>query len=120
MSKKEKDPTSPRRFYERRGSMKFLSHHPSLFKASVPPAQEEIEQHLCRLNVLLLAYQRFKTMTAAEWIATEREIEMELQWFDIHRLKLTSTSYPILPTAVYSADAIGLKSHLTLTHSPSR
>jgi len=43
-------------------------------------------------------------------IATEREIEMELQWFDIHRLKLPSTSYP---TAVHSADTIGWKSQLT-------
>ncbi len=100
--------------------MKFLSSFTSRFKASVPPAQEEIEQHLRRLNVLLLAYKRVKIMTAAEWIATEREINMELQWFGIHRLKLTSTSYPILPTAVHSADAIGLKSQLTLTQSPSR
>ena len=100
--------------------MKFLSHYTSLFKASVPPAQEEIERHLHRLNVLLLAYQHIKTMTAGEWIATEREIEMELQWFDINRLKLTSTSNPILPTAVHSSDAIGLKSQLTLSHSLSR
>ncbi len=90
--------------------MKFLSSLTSRFKASMPPAQEEIEQHLCRLNSLLLAYKRVKIMTAAEWMATEREITMELQWFDIHRLKLTSTSYP---TAVYSADTIGLKSQLT-------
>jgi hypothetical protein len=100
--------------------MKYLSHHNSLFKAPVPPAQEEIEMHLGRLNVLLLAYQRFKTMTAEEWIATEREIEMELQWFDIHHLKLTSTSSPIPQTAVQSADAISLQSQLTFTHSPSR
>jgi hypothetical protein len=100
--------------------MKCLSHLTSLFKASVPPAQEEIEQHLRRLNVLLLAYQRIKTLTVAEWIATEREMEMELQWFDIHHLKLTSTSSPIRPTAVPSADVIGLKSQLTLTRSPSR
>ncbi len=100
--------------------MKCWSHLTSLFKASVPPAQEEIEQHLRRLNVLLLAYQRIKTLTVAEWIATEREMEMEVQWFDIHHLKLTSISSPILPTAVPSADAIGLKSQLTLTHSPSR
>jgi hypothetical protein len=100
--------------------MKCLSHLTSLFKASVPPAQEEIEQHLRRLNVLLLAYQRIKTLKVAEWIATEREMEMELQWFDIHHLKLTSTSSPILPTAVPSADVIGLKSQLTLTRSPSR
>ena len=97
--------------------MKFLSHLTSLFKAFVPPAHEEIEQHLRRLNVLLLAYQHIKTLTVAEWRATEREIEMELQWFDIHRLKLRSTSYP---TAVRSADTIGLKSQLTLTHGPSR
>jgi len=100
--------------------MKYWSHLTSLFKASVPPAQEEIEQHLRRLHVLLLAYQQIKTLTAAEWRATEREMEMEVQWFDIHRLKLPSTSHPILPTAVQSADAIGLKSQLTLTHSPSR
>ena len=97
--------------------MKCLSHLSSRFKASVPPTQEDIEQHLCRLNELLLPYQRLKTMTATEWIATEREIEMELQWFNIHRLKLTSTKYP---TAVRSADTIGLKSQLTLTHGPSR
>jgi hypothetical protein len=90
--------------------MKCLSHLSSRFKASVPPTQEDIEQHLCRLNELLLLYQRLKTMTATELIATEREIEMELQWFNIHRLKLTSTSYP---TAVHSADTIGLKSQLT-------
>ncbi len=90
--------------------MKFLSHFTSLFKASVPPAQEEIEQHVRWLNVLLLAYQHLKTLTVADWRATEREIEMELQWFNIHRLKLTSTSSPLLPTAVHSADAIGLKS----------
>jgi len=100
--------------------MKCLSHLTSLFKASVPPAQEEIEQHVRRLNMLLLASQQIRTLTMAEWLVTDREIEMELQWFDIHRLKLTSTSYPILPTAVQSADAIGLKSQLTLTHSPSR
>jgi hypothetical protein len=96
--------------------MKFWSHLISRFKASVPPAQEEIEQHLRRLNALLLAYKQVKTMTVANWMATEREIEMELQWFGIHRLKLTSTS----PAAVHSADAIGLKSQLPLTHSPSR
>ncbi len=90
--------------------MKCLSHLTSLFEASVPPAQEEIEQHVRRLNVLLLAYQQVKTLTVAEWRATEREMEMELQWFDIHRLKLTSTSSPLLPAAVHSADAIGLKS----------
>ncbi len=90
--------------------MKFLSHLTGLFKASVPSSHQEIEQHLHRLNVLLLAYQHVKTLTVADWSATEREIEMELQWLDIHRLKLTSTSYPLLPTAVHSADAIGLKS----------
>jgi len=90
--------------------MKYLSHLSSRFKACVPPAQEDIEQHLRRLNELLLLYQRLKTMTATELIATEREIEMELQWFDIHRLKLPSTSYP---TAVHSADTIGWKSQLT-------
>ena len=78
--------------------MKFLSQLTSRFKASLPPTQEEIEQHVRRLNVLLLAYKQVETMTVAEWMATEREIEMELQWFDIHRLKLTSTS----PTAVHS------------------
>jgi hypothetical protein len=97
--------------------MKCLSHLSSRFKACEPPAQEEIERHLRRLNELLLHNLRLKTMTAAEWIATAREIEMELQWFDIHRLKLTSTAYP---TAVHSADIIGLKSQLTLTHGPSR
>ena len=91
-------PTPQIRFEERRGSMKFRFHLIRLFKASVPPAQEEIEQHLRRLNALLLAYQQVKSMSVAEWMATEREIEMELQWFDIHRLKLTSTS----PTAVHS------------------
>ncbi len=90
--------------------MKCLSHLISRFKACAPPTQEEIEQHVRRLNALLLAYQQVKILTVAEWSATEREMEMELQWFDIHRLKLTSTSYPILPTAVQSADAIGLKS----------
>jgi hypothetical protein len=100
--------------------MKCWSHLTSLFKASVPPAQEEIEQHVRRLNMLLLAYQQIKTLTVAEWRATEREMEMEVQWFDIHRLKLPSTSSPILPPAVPSADAIGLKSQLTLTHSPSK
>ena len=84
--------------------MKFRSCHSYLFKPSMPPAQEEIEQHVRRLNELLLAYQRFKTMTAPEWIATQREVEMELQWFAIHHLKLTSTSYPIPPTAVQSTD----------------
>ncbi len=79
--------------------MKCLSHLSSRFKAFVPPTQEEIVQHLRRLNELLLLYQRLNTMAATEWIATEREIEMELQWFDIHRLKLTSTSYP---TAAHS------------------
>ena len=78
--------------------MKFWSRLSSRFKASVPPKQEEIEQHLRRLNELLLAYKQVETMTAAEWLATEREIEMELQWFDIHRLKLTSTT----PVAVQS------------------
>jgi hypothetical protein len=117
--KKENDPTSQIRFSERRGSVKFWSPFSSFFKASVPPAQEEIEQHLRRLNMLLLASQQIKTMTVVEWRATDREIEMELQWFDIHRLKLTSTVYPILPSAVQSADTIGLKRHLTLTHSPS-
>src|SRR2546429_613287 len=97
--------------------MKCLSHLSSRFRACVPPTQEEIEQHVRRLNELLLLYQRLKRMTATEWIATEREIEMELQWFNIHRLKLTSTKYP---TAVRSADTIGLKSQLTLTHGPSR
>ena len=72
--------------------MKFRFHLIRLFKASVPPAQEEIEQHLRRLNALLLAYQQVKSMSVAEWMATEREIEMELQWFAIHRLKVTSTS----------------------------
>lgn len=100
--------------------MNGLSHITSLFKPSVPPTQEEIEQHVRRLNELLLAYQQFKTMSTAEWLATEREIEMELQWFDIHHLKLTSTSYPIPQTAVQSTDAIGVKSRLTLTQSPSR
>jgi carbohydrate-binding DOMON domain-containing protein len=100
--------------------MKCLSHLTSLFKACVPPAQEEIELHVRRLNVLLLTYQQVKTLTVAQWSATESEIEMELQWFDIHRLKLTSTSSPLLSTAVHAADAIGLKSQLTLTHSPSR
>ena len=95
--------------------MKCLSHLSSRFKGSVTPTQEDIKQHLHRLNELLLLNQRLKTMTATEWMATQREIEMELQWFDIHRLKLTSTSYP---TAVHSADTIGLKSQLT--HGPSR
>jgi hypothetical protein len=72
--------------------MKFLSQLTSRFKASLPPTQEEIEQHVRRLNVLLLAYKQVETMTVAEWMATEREIEMELQWFAIHRLKVTSTS----------------------------
>ena len=85
--------------------MKFLSRYLGLFKTSVPTAQEDIEQHLRRLNELLLLYQQFQTMTAAEWTATQREIEMELQWFDINGLKLTSTSYPIPLTAVHSSDA---------------
>jgi hypothetical protein len=100
--------------------MKFRSRHSYLFKPSMPPAQEEIERHIRRLNELLLAYQQFKTMSAAEWLATEREIEMELQWLDIHRLKLTSTAYPISPTAVQSTDASGVKSQPPLTHCPSR
>lgn len=100
--------------------MKCWSQLTSLFKAAVPPAHEEIEQHVSRLGGLLQAYQQLKTMTAAEWRATERETEMEVQWFAIHRLKLPSPSAPILPPAVPSADAIGLESHLTLTHSPSR
>ncbi len=93
--------------------MKCLSHLSRWFEACEPPTQDEIEQHVRRLNKLLLLYQRLKTMTATEWMSTQREIEMELQWFEIHRLKLTSTSYPILPTAVHSADAVGLKSQLT-------
>ncbi len=100
--------------------MKYLSHLTRLFKASVPPAQEEIEQHVCRLNRLLLAYQQIKTLTATEWSAMERELEMEVQWFAIHRIKLNSTADPLLSTAVPTADAIGLKSHLTLTPSSSR
>ncbi len=84
--------------------MKLWSRLTGLFKTSVPPTQEEIELHVRRLNELLLAYQRFKTMTAAEWIATQREMEMEVQWFAIHHLKLTSTSYPIPRTAVQSTD----------------
>ncbi len=111
---------SLRRIAERKGTMKFLSQHTKLFKAAVPPVQEEIEEHIRRLNELLLAYQQFKTMTATEWIATEREIEMELQWFDIHHVKLTSTASPIPLTAVQSTDAIGVNRQLTLTHSPSR
>ena len=90
--------------------MKCLSHLSRWFEACEPPTQDEIEQHGRRLNELLLLYQQLKTMTATEWMSTQREIAMELQWFDIHRLKLTSTSYP---TAVYSADTIGLKSQLT-------
>ena len=100
--------------------MKCLSHLISLFKASVPVGHEEIAQHVRSLNELLLAYQQVKTMAAAEWQATEREIEIELQWFDIHRLKLTSTSYPIPLTAVHPADGISLKRQLPLIHSPSR
>jgi hypothetical protein len=100
--------------------MKCLSQLSRLFKAAVPPAPEEIEQHERRLNLLLLAYQQLKTLTVAEWRATEREMEMEVQWFDIHRLTLTSTSSPLLPTAVQSADAIGWKRRLTVRHSPSR
>jgi hypothetical protein len=100
--------------------MSCLSHLSSRFKIPAPPAHEEIEQHIRRLNVLLLAYQQLKTLTAAEWSATEREMEMEVQWFDIHRLTLTSTSSPLLPTAVQSADAIGWKRRLTVRHSPSR
>ena len=84
--------------------MKLLSHLTSLFKAPVPPLQEEIEAHLRRLNVLVLAYQDVKM--SADWIETHRETEMELQWFDIHHLKLTSTLYPILTTGVHSNDAI--------------
>ncbi len=72
--------------------MKCLSHLSRWFEACEPPTQDEIEQHVRRLNKLLLLYQRLKTMTATEWMSTQREIEMELQWFDIHRLKLTSTS----------------------------
>ncbi|HEX6553866.1 MAG TPA: hypothetical protein VF026_13955 [Ktedonobacteraceae bacterium] len=30
------------------------------------------------------------------------------------------TAYPILPSAVHSAVAVGLQSQLTLTHNPSR
>jgi hypothetical protein len=100
--------------------MKCWSQLTSLFKASMPPAHEEIEQHVRRLNGLRLAYQQLKTMTVAQWRATEREVEMEVQWFAIHRLQLPSTSSPILPPAVPSADAIGLESQLTLTGSPSR
>lgn len=80
--------------------MKFWSRLRSRFKSSAPPTQDEIEQHVRRLNALLLAYKQVETMTAADWIATEREIELELQWFDIHHLKLTSTS----PVAVQSAE----------------
>ena len=94
------DLQSKQRFEERSGSVKFWSRLSGRFKASVPPTQEEIEQHLRRLNALLLAYQQVKTMTAAEWLATEREIDMELQWFNIHRLKLTSTT----PVAVQSTE----------------
>ena len=72
--------------------MKYLSHITNLFKASEPVGHEEITLHVCRLNELLQTYQQIKTMTAAEWQATEREIEMELQWFDIHHLKLTNTT----------------------------
>jgi hypothetical protein len=57
--------------------MKCLSQLSRLFKAAVPPAPEEIEQHVRRLNLLLLAYQQLKTLTVAEWRATEREMEME-------------------------------------------
>ena len=80
--------------------MKFWSRLSRRFRESVPPTQEEIEQHLRRLNALLLTYEQVKTMTAAEWLATEREIEMELQWFNIHCLKLTCT----VPVAVQSAE----------------
>lgn len=83
--------------------MKCLSYITKLFKGSEPVGHEEIALHVDRLNALLQAYQQIKTMTVAEWQATEREIEMELQWFDIHRLKLTSTSYPILLSHVHSA-----------------
>jgi hypothetical protein len=97
--------------------MKCLSHLSGLFRACEPPAQEEVEQHVRRLNELLLLYRRLKTMRATEWMAARREIEMESQWFDIHRLKLTSTSYPI---AAHAADPIALKSQLALTHGPNR
>jgi hypothetical protein len=103
MRTEEKDPGLQRKVEERRRSMKYLSYITNLFKASEPARYEEIALHISRLNVLLQAYQQIKTMTVAEWQATEREIEMELQWFDIHRLKLTSASYPILPGHVHSA-----------------
>ena len=93
--------------------MKFFSHLTSLFKAPVPPLQEEIEAHLRRLNVLVLAYQDVKTL--ADWIETHRETELELQWFDIHHLKLTSTLDPILTTGVHSDDAIAWEAN-SLSH----
>lgn len=88
--------------------MKYLSYITNLFKASEPAGHEEIALHIDRLNALLQAYQQIKTMTVAEWQATEGEIEMELQWFDIHRLKLTNTSYPILPGHVHAAEVNSL------------
>ena len=69
--------------------MGFLSRLISLFKAPVPPSQEEINAHLRRLNSLVLAYQDIKNLE--DWLAVDREIEMELQWFDIHHLKVTHT-----------------------------
>jgi hypothetical protein len=93
--------------------MKYLPYLISLFRTVMPAEDEEVALHIGRLNELLLAYQQVKTMTAAEWQATEREIEMELQWFDIHHLKLTRISYPVRLASVQTASATGLKRRLT-------
>jgi hypothetical protein len=92
--------------------MKYLSYLISLFKAVEPAGLEEIALHIDRLNELLLAYRQVRAMAATEWQATESEIEKELQWFAIHHLKLTSTSYPIQLTTVQPTGAIGLKRQL--------
>jgi hypothetical protein len=93
--------------------MKYLSYLISLFKAAEPAELEEITLHIGQLNELLLTYQQVRAMAATEWQATESEIEKELQWFAIHHLKLTSTSYPIELAAVQPTNAIGLKRQLT-------
>jgi len=92
--------------------MKCLSYLTGLFKAPEQAGPEEIALHVRRLNMLLQTYQQLKTMTVAEWHATEREIEMELQWFDIHHLEPTNTSYP---TVVHSTDTSSLPGQFTHT-----
>src|SRR5215467_12834124 len=97
--------------------MECLSYLSSLFKAPIAPKQGEIEEHLHRLNVLILAYHDARTL--ADWTELHKETELEWQWFDIHHLQLTSTFHLIQTISGGPPEAYDLRNRFLLPQSES-